>query len=77
MRLKSVYTAAILIVLAFNGPLMAGSGGRGISGPGHKSGGGMLSTRTATSQQRADKARQQNRKRERERNSGAVHRYQK
>jgi hypothetical protein len=64
MKSRSVCSVAIIIVLAFSGPTLAGKGGGGMGGPGHQRGGDMAPGQGVSTQQRSDKALQQDRDQE-------------
>ena len=64
MKIGSIYTAAIIIVLAFSGPSLAGKGGGGMGGSGHQQGMDMAPRQSGDTEQRSDKALQQDRDKE-------------
>lgn len=65
MKTRLTYSAAVIIALAFSGPLLAGKGGGGMGGPDYQRSGSGSPGQMATSQQRSDRSDQQNRQRER------------
>ena len=71
MKSRSLYSTAIIVVLAFSGPSLAGKGGGGMSGPSHQRGVDMAPGQDVATQRRADKALQQDRDRERYRGPDA------
>ena len=71
MKSTSIYSAAIIIVLAFSGPSLAGKGGGGMGGGGHQQGMGTAPGQSVATERRSDKALQQERDREQYRGSGA------
>ena len=74
MKSKSIYSAAVIIALAFSGPLLAGKGG---GGSGHQSGAGMAPGQSTPAEQRSDKALQQDRDQEQYRGPDAEREKQK
>jgi len=64
MKNKSIFSAAIIIALAFSGPSLAGKGGGGMGGSGHQSGMDMAPGQSEDRPQRSDKALQQDRDQE-------------
>jgi hypothetical protein len=67
MHSKSIYTAAVVIVLALSTPALAGpggGGGGGMGGPRYQMGGGAPRGPATAPENRSDKALQQDRDRE-------------
>ena len=64
MKSRSIYSAAVVVLLAFSGPSLAGKGGGGMAGPEHQRGTGMAPGQSVATERRSDKALQQDRDRE-------------
>lgn len=64
MKIISIYSAAIVVLMAFSGPSLAGKGGGGMGGAGHDQGTGMAPGQSVATERRSDKALQQDRDQE-------------